>query len=85
MMDIAYKLIPNLLKKNTCSEMQVILKSPQCYAYLLLIYDGLCLWVECGTTLVLHIKWAEHFINSITKFDDIVRTRLSILEPKVRL
>lgn len=84
MMDIAYELIPYSLKEMTCGKSRSILNNPQCYAYVLLIYDGLCLWEEDGTTPVLHIKWAKHFINSISKFDDSVRTRLIILEPKVR-
>ncbi|KAL5239795.1 hypothetical protein ACI65C_007205 [Semiaphis heraclei] len=82
MMDIAYELIPYSLKEMTCGKSRSILNNPQCYAYVLLIYDGLCLWEEDGTTPVLHIKWAKHFINSISKFDDSVRTRLIILEPK---
>jgi len=83
MMDIAYELIPYSLKEMTCGKSRSILNNPQCYAYVLIIYDGLCLWEEDGTTPVLHIKWAKHFINSISKFDDSVRTRLIILEPKV--
>jgi len=74
--------ISTRLKEMTCGKSRSVLNNPQCYAYVLLIYDGLCLWEEDGTTPVLHIKWAKHFINSISKFDDSVRTRLIILEPK---
>lgn len=83
MMDIAYELIPYSLKEMTCGKSRSVLNNPQCYAYVLSIYDGLCLWEEDGATPVLHIKWAKHFINSISKFDDSVRTRLIILDPYV--
>lgn len=84
MEDIAFFLIPKSLEKMTCGRSRSVLNNPQCYAYVLLIYDGLCLWEEDGQTQVLHIKWVKPFINSISKFDDSVRTRLIILEPEVR-
>lgn len=83
MMDIVCNLIPKSMKKIARVN-QSMLNNSECYAYVLLIYDGLCLWVEGGSTLVLHIKWANHFLKSISKFNDSARTRLTILELNVR-
>jgi len=48
-------------------------RDPACYADLLRFFDGICLWEELGKTPVLHITWAQCWINSITKFESTAR------------
>ena len=56
-----------------------ILKDPECFAYLLEFYDGICEWEEGSATPVLHIGWAKALFNTISKFDSDVRSRVRIL------
>lgn len=56
-----------------------ILKDPECFAYLLRFYDGICQWEEGSLTPVLHIGWAKPLVNTISKFDADVRAQVIIV------
>ncbi|KAI8484751.1 Menin [Branchiostoma belcheri] len=45
-----------------------LLNDPECFAYLLQLYDGICQWEEGSSTPVLHIGWAKHIVQSINSF-----------------
>ncbi|XP_006817641.1 menin-like, partial [Saccoglossus kowalevskii] len=80
-LEIAHELIPNMLKTaslSKCLQEKTILCDPQCFAYVLQFYDGICQWEEGSCTPVLHIGWAKHFITCIAKFSPRVREYLHI-------
>ncbi|CAH1262015.1 MEN1 [Branchiostoma lanceolatum] len=56
-----------------------LLNDPECFAYLLQLYDGICQWEEGSSTPVLHIGWAKHIVQSINSFSPQVRSKLNIL------
>ncbi|CAL4071496.1 unnamed protein product, partial [Meganyctiphanes norvegica] len=55
-----------------------LLNDPECFAYLLEFYDGICEWEEGSATPVLHIGWAKALFNTIAKFDAHVRSHVKI-------
>jgi menin len=55
-----------------------VLKDPECFAFLLRFYDGLCCWEEDSATPVLHIGWAKPMVSSCSKFEAEVRARVEI-------
>lgn len=56
-----------------------ILKQPECFANLLKFYDGICQWEEGSATPVLHIGWAKPLVNTISKFDAVIRAQVNII------
>lgn len=79
-MEIANELIPHIIKVVSSQRTSSILKDPECFAYLLQFYDGICQWEEDSQTPVLHIGWAKPLVNTISKFDFDVRGQVVILE-----
>ncbi len=79
-MEIANELIPHIMKVVSGHSARSILKDPECFAYLLRFYDGICQWEEGSQTPVLHIGWAKPLVNTISKFDFEVRGQVVILE-----
>ena len=91
-MEIANEMIPNIMKTvsgelttGTGDPLMVVssfasdvplISDPECYAYLLQFYDGLCSWEEGSSTPVLHITWATHALYSLNRFDLHARTNL---------
>jgi menin len=79
-MEIANELIPHIMKvvsSGHCAHS--ILKDPECFADLLRLYDGICQWEEGSQTPVLHIGWAKPLVNTISKFEAEVRSKVIIL------
>ncbi|KAL1122304.1 hypothetical protein AAG570_003709 [Ranatra chinensis] len=79
-MEIANELIPHIMKvvsSGHCAHS--ILKDAECFADLLRFYDGICQWEEGSQTPVLHIGWAKPLVNTISKFDSVVRSQVIIL------
>lgn len=80
-MEIANELIPHIIKVvSSGHSARSILKDPECFAYLLRFYDGICQWEEGSPTPVLHIGWAKPLVNTISKFDADVRSQVVILQ-----
>lgn len=80
LMEIANELIPHIIKVvSSGHSARSILKDPECFAHLLRFYDGICQWEEGSPTPVLHIGWAKPLVNTISKFDADVRSRVVIL------
>ena len=79
-MEIANELIPHIMKVVTGHNVRSILKDPECFAYSLRFYDGICQWEEGSQTPVLHIGWAKPLVNTISKFDAEVRSQVAIIE-----
>ncbi|XP_054261969.1 menin-like [Macrosteles quadrilineatus] len=80
LMEIANELIPHIMKVvSSGHSARSILKDPECFAYLLRFYDGICQWEEGSPTPVLHIGWAKPLVNTISKFDAEVRSQVVIL------
>uniref|UniRef100_A0A1B6KSE4 Menin n=2 Tax=Cicadellinae TaxID=33370 RepID=A0A1B6KSE4_9HEMI len=80
LMEIANELIPHIIKVvSSGHSARSILKDPECFAYLLRFYDGICQWEEGSPTPVLHIGWAKPLVNTISKFDAEVRSQVVIL------
>ncbi|KAL0267364.1 UNVERIFIED_CONTAM: hypothetical protein PYX00_009653 [Menopon gallinae] len=78
-MEIANELIPHIMKVvSSGHSAKSILKDPECFAYLLRFYDGICRWEEGSQTPVLHIGWAKHLVHTISKFDASVRAQVII-------
>lgn len=46
-----------------------LLQDPEFCALFFKFYDGICEWEEGSSTPVLHITWATHMLNSLSKFD----------------
>ena len=55
-----------------------LLQDPECYAYLLRFYDGICQWEEGSSTPVLHVGWAHHMVFSLSRFDAKAREQLEV-------
>lgn len=55
------------------------LHDPECFAYLLRFYDGICKWEEGSPTPVLHVGWATYLVQSLSRFDAQVRQKVSII------
>ena len=64
------------IKGSLCSEVPLV-QDPECYAYLLQFYDGICQWEEGSSTPVLHVGWAKHLVFSLSKFCPVVREMLN--------
>lgn len=78
-MEIANELIPHIMKVvSSGHSAKSILKDPECFAYLLRFYDGICQWEEGSQTPVLHIGWAKPLVHTISKFDADVRAQVII-------
>ncbi|XP_071962600.1 menin-like [Antedon mediterranea] len=78
-LDIAFELIPNIVKEFSHSVTQNSpLCDPECYAYFLQFYDGLCRWEEGSVTPVLHITWSKKFIGVVSKFASGVRELIDV-------
>ncbi|XP_074663187.1 menin-like [Tubulanus polymorphus] len=84
-LEIANTHVPNIVKLMSGGERQTLyaakvpfLLDPECYAFLLKFYDGICLWEEGSSTPVLHIGWAQHFVFSLSKFEASVRQNVKI-------
>lgn len=78
-MEIANELIPHIMKVvSSGHSAKSILKDPECFAYLLRFYDGICQWEEGSQTPVLHIGWAKPLVHTISKFDAEVRAQVII-------
>ena len=78
-LEIANELIPHIMKVvSSGHSARSILKDPECFAYLLRFYDGICQWEEGSPTPVLHIGWAKPLVNTISKFDADVRAQVII-------
>ncbi|XP_033103423.1 uncharacterized protein LOC117106181 [Anneissia japonica] len=78
-LDIAFELIPNIVKEFSHSVTQNSpLCDPECYAYFLQFFDGLCKWEEGSVTPVLHITWSKKFIGVVSKFASGVRELIDI-------
>lgn len=78
-MEIANELIPHIMKVvSSGHSAKSILKDPECFAYLLRFYDGICRWEEGSQTPVLHIGWAKPLVHTISKFDASVRAQVII-------
>lgn len=79
-LEIANELIPHIMKVESSGfSANSILKKPECFAYLLRFYDGICQWEEGSATPVLHIGWAKPLVNTISKFDSEVRAQVNIV------
>lgn len=79
-LEIANELIPYIMKVESSGfSANSILKKPECFAYLLRFYDGICQWEEDSATPVLHIGWAKPLVNTISKFDADVRAQVNIV------
>lgn len=79
-LEIANELIPHIMKMESSGfSANTILKKPECFAYLLRFYDGICQWEEGSATPVLHIGWAKPLVNTISKFDADVRAQVNIV------
>lgn len=84
-LEIANDLIPHMLDLITPGGCEPgkgskipLLQDPQCFASLLVLYDGLCGWEEESSTPVLHIGWAKAFIANISKFTAHTRAKVQI-------
>jgi len=66
---------PLMVVSSFASDVPLV-SDPECYAFLLQFYDGLCLWEEGSSTPVLHITWATHALYSLNRFDVHARTNL---------
>lgn len=64
--------------RDTDSPTNKLLLDPECFAHLLHFYDGICKWEEGSSTPVLHIGWAKPLVNTISKFDSKIRSRVMI-------
>ena len=64
---------------STDHDSNAILKDPYCFAYLLRFYDGICQWEEGSATPVLHVGWAKHLCNTISKFESSIRAKVVIV------
>ena len=73
LLEIANELIPHTVRAD-----ERLLRQPRCFAYLLRFYDGICQWEEGANTPVLHIGWARPLVNTIAKFDAIIRAQVVI-------
>jgi menin len=97
-LEIANEMIPNIMKaasgEQAASDDPLLVVSsfasdvplvsdPECYAFILQFYDGLCLWEEGSSTPVLHITWATHALYSLNRFDTHARTHLLLKEDRV--
>lgn len=79
-LEIANDLIPYVIKVvSSGHSARSILKDPECFAYLLRFYDGICQWEEGSATPVLHIGWAKSLVNTISKFDSDIRAQVIII------
>ncbi|XP_067132553.1 menin [Centruroides vittatus] len=84
-LEIANELIPHIIKVVSTGGCEPsgrstipLLQDPQCFAYLLRFYDGLCEWEEGSSTPVLHIGWARPLVATISKFPASIRARVDI-------
>ncbi|XP_063591163.1 menin-like [Penaeus indicus] len=78
-LEIANELIPHIMRVVSSGiSARSILKDPECFAYLLEFYDGICEWEEGSATPVLHIGWAKALFNTISKFHAHVRSHVKI-------
>lgn len=57
-----------------------MLQDPECCALFLKFYDGICEWEEGSSTPVLHITWATHMLNSLSKFDPDTRALVQLFD-----
>ena len=86
-LEIANELIPNIMKVANVELHRAhlmppsstpLLQDPECYSLLLSFYDGICQWEEGSITPVLHVGWAQHFVHSLSKFEERARLGLSV-------
>ncbi|XP_076045105.1 menin 1 isoform X2 [Oratosquilla oratoria] len=78
-LETANELIPHIMRVVSSGiSARSILKDPECFAYLLKFYDGICGWEEGSATPVLHIGWAKALVNTIAKFEADVRSHVKI-------
>ncbi|XP_073434561.1 menin isoform X2 [Dendrobates tinctorius] len=79
--DIANDLLPNLLKEEASSDNPngSALQDPLCFANLLRFYDGICKWEEDSPTPVLHVGWATFLVQSLGRFDGLVRQQVTLV------
>ncbi|XP_073514458.1 menin isoform X2 [Phyllobates terribilis] len=79
--DIANDLLPNLLKEEASSDNPngSALQDPSCFANLLRFYDGICKWEEDSPTPVLHVGWATFLVQSLGRFDGLVRQQVILV------
>ncbi|XP_064084784.1 menin-like isoform X3 [Macrobrachium nipponense] len=79
-LEIANELIPHIMRVVSSGiSARSILKDPECFAYLIEFYDGICEWEEGSATPVLHIGWAKALFNTISKFDAHVRSHVKMI------
>ncbi|KAM9426004.1 menin isoform 1-T2 [Pholidichthys leucotaenia] len=55
------------------------LQDPECFAHLLRFYDGICKWEEGSPTPVLHVGWATYLVQSLSRFEALVRQKVTII------
>ncbi|KAI4900967.1 hypothetical protein NFI96_011885, partial [Prochilodus magdalenae] len=55
------------------------LQDPECFAYLLRFYDGICKWEEGSPTPVLHVGWATYLVQSLSRFEAQIRQKVTII------
>ncbi|KAK7068394.1 Menin [Halocaridina rubra] len=79
-LEIANELIPHIMRVVSSGiSARSIIKDPECFAYLIEFYDGICEWEEGSATPVLHIGWAKALFNTISKFDAQVRSHVKMI------
>nr|XP_028566121.1 menin [Podarcis muralis] len=59
------------------------LQDPECFAHLLRFYDGICKWEEGSPTPVLHVGWATFLVQSLSRFDGMVRQKVTLVSREV--
>ncbi|CAG2112544.1 unnamed protein product [Medioppia subpectinata] len=84
-LEIANELIPHMVRVVSAGgcepsgmSARPLLQDPECFAYLLRFYDGLCGWEEGSATPVLHIGWAKPLVATIAKFPHYIRAKVDI-------
>jgi menin len=84
-LEIANELIPHMVRVVSAGgcepsgmSAKPLLQDPECFAYLLRFYDGLCGWEEGSSTPVLHIGWAKPLVATIAKFPHYIRAKVDI-------
>ncbi|CAD5116208.1 DgyrCDS5124 [Dimorphilus gyrociliatus] len=82
-LEISNSLLPDIVKyfsTGIVASRDSLLCDPECYAYILQFYDGVCQWEEDSDTPVLHITWANKVCFSLSKFDSDTRGRVHLDE-----
>ncbi|UXI17374.1 signal peptide peptidase-like 2B-like [Sarcoptes scabiei] len=74
--EISNDVIPHIMKNSTSCDS--IIRDPECFAYLIRFYDGLCAWEEESPTPVLHIGWTRPIVSMISKFPFSTRFQVAL-------